>query len=295
MAKPEVETFDDKTTAVLKRKGYKILQSLSAGAFGQVYKAMSTKDNELVAVKVMNLEKCSEKFKEKFLPREMAAMIEVQHQNIIQVYDIFRSNRRIFIFMEFAGNGDIAHYLKKNGVLTEEKAYIWFSQVADGLNYLHTEVHLAHRDIKIDNILLNDQNVAKLTDFGFAKVSWDQNTNEVTLSETFCGTEPYYSPQIVMKQKYDPFMADCWAMGVVLFAMLNNKFPFHFGKKYGPKGMIKEQEDPNHLINRFIKDFSKHLKELIERLLDPQEKSRMSMRETLGCKWFKEKGKCTCR
>ena len=292
---PEVEEFDEKTTAVLKRKGYKILQSLSAGSFGQVYKAENTNTNEFVAVKVMNLEKCKEAFKTKFLPREMAAMMEVSHQNIIQLYDIFKSNKRIFIFMEFAGNGDIAGYMKKNGALSEPKAFIWFNQVSDGLNYLHTEAHLAHRDIKLDNILLNDANVAKLTDFGFAKESYDQEKQAVIFSDTYCGTEPYYSPQIVKRKPYDPFMADCWAMGVVLFAMLNNKYPFHFGKKIGPKGMLNEMMDPHHLVKRYVKDFSKHVKNLIERLLDPEENTRISMQEVLSHKWIKEKGKCSCK
>lgn len=292
---PEVEEFDDKTKAVLKRKGYQILNALSHGSFGQVYKAINTKTNEDVAVKVMNLTKCKEAFKNKFLPREMAAMIEASHPNIIQLYDIFRSNKRIFIFMEFAGKGDISGYIKKNGALTEEKTYIWFKQMSDGLNYLHTEVHIAHRDIKIDNVLLNDQMVAKLTDFGFAKESYNSEKNEVILSETFCGTEPYYCPQIVMRKKYDPFMADCWAMGVVLFAMLNNKFPFHFGKQYYPKGMLKEMLDPNHLNSRYTKQFSKHVKDLTQKLLDPEESTRLPMEGVLKHKWIKEKGKCQCK
>ena len=292
---PEVEEFDEKTTAVFHRKGYKILQSLSAGSFGQVYKAINPETNELFAVKVMNLEKCKQAFKEKFLPREMAVMIEVNHQNIIQLFDIFIANKRLFIFMEFASGGDIAGYLKKHGPMKEPKAYYWFRQVCDGLNYLHTEAHIAHRDIKIDNILLDDKYTAKLTDFGFAKESLDDN-GKVILSETYCGTEPYYSPQIVKRQKYNPFMADCWAMGVVLFAMLNNKFPFHFGPKHGgATGMLKEQLNPEFLTTRYIQDFSKHVKHLLKRLFEPGEESRLTMTEALRHKWVIEKGNCQCK
>jgi len=280
--------IDEKTAAVLKRKGYKILSRLSSGAFGQVYKAQKEGSDDFVAVKVMNLEKVSDKFKQKFLPRELAALIEVNHENVIQTYDIFRSNRKIYIFMEFAGNGDIAGYIKKHGAMKEPLACVWFTQICDALNYLHTEVHMAHRDIKIDNILLNEQNIAKLTDFGFAKEAYDPIRKRVILSETFCGTEPYYSPQILQRRSYDPFMADVWAMGVVLFAMVNNKFPFHFGDR---KAMLKEQTDPNHLINRYTRKLSHDLKNLEERMFDPKENTRITFSDVLRHAWVRNKGR----
>ena len=294
-ADPKSEEFDEKTTAVLKRKGYKIMESLNSGSYGQVYKAMNPSTEELFAVKIINLEKCQQIFKEKYLPQEMAALIKgSSHPNIISLFDIFKSNKKLFVFMEFASNGDLAHYLKNNGPPNEPKACVWFRQISDGLNYLHTEPHIAHRDIKVDNILLDDQFVAKLADFGFAKTSIDTKTDHVILSETYCGSEPYYCPQIVNREKYNPFAADCWAMGVVLFAMINNKFPFHFGEQYGPKGMLEEQMNPNFVSTRFVKEFSKHIKILIVKLLDPDETTRIPMVEVLRSKWIKEKGKCSC-
>ena len=81
---------------------------------------------------------------------------------------------------------------------------------------------MAHRDIKVDNILLSNgpKYVAKLTDFGFATECWDRNENRVTMSTTFCGTKPYFSPQMVARKPYNAFAADCWAMGCTLFYML---------------------------------------------------------------------------
>jgi len=284
----EVAELDPKTEAVFKKKGYKIQKKLSEGAFGQVYKAVNTKTEDLCAVKVMDLDKVGQKFKQKFLPRELAALIEVKHENVILIHDIIRANHKIYIFMEFASNGDIAGYLKKNGALNESLACYWFTQISRALKFTHEELHMAHRDIKIDNMLLNDHNIAKLTDFGFAKDVWDEKKQKVMSSETFCGTEPYYSPQIVARKPYNPFCADVWAMGVVLFCMLNNKFPFHFGDT---KQMLTEQYDPNFIQNRYVKQLSKDLKDLQQRLFDPKENSRITLAQVLDHSWVRRKGK----
>src|ERR1700712_2696748 len=92
--------IDEKTLRVFKKKGYKIDKRLSAGAFGQVYRVVKEGEEGYKAVKVMDLSLVSNKFKTKFIPRELAALIEVQHPYIIHTYDIFRSNKKIYIFME---------------------------------------------------------------------------------------------------------------------------------------------------------------------------------------------------
>ena len=247
----------------------------------------------------MNLDKMSKKYKQKFLPRELAALIEIRHENIIRVYDIFRSNRKIYVFMEFASNGDIAKHLKKNGPMTEEKAREWFMQISNALNYLHEEMYTAHRDIKIDNILLNDNYVAKLTDFGFATEAIDSD-GAIVMSETFCGTMPYYCPQILSKKAYNPFKADVWAHGIVLYAMTHNRFPFHFKDR---KVMIKEQQNKKYIQSRFVnvmltiysinlfpfvrikKTASDEMRDLLMKMLEVEENDRLSFKEVLAHKW----------
>jgi len=105
---------------------------------------------------MMNLEKMSAKFKKRFLFRELASLMEIKHENIIRVWDIFCSNNRIYVFMEFAANSDLARYLKQYGALSDNRARIWFTQMANSISYLHEEMFTTHRDIKIDNILLTE-------------------------------------------------------------------------------------------------------------------------------------------
>ncbi|XP_054160102.1 testis-specific serine/threonine-protein kinase 4-like [Oppia nitens] len=286
--KDETINLDPKTEAVFKKKGYELQKKLAEGAFGQVYKAKNTKTGDKVAVKVMNLDKVGEKFKEKFLPREMAALIGVKHENTCELYDIIKANHRLYIFMEFCGGGDISGYVQKNGALSEEKTCFWFTQTAQALSFMHQNLHMAHRDIKIDNILLTENQMAKLTDFGFAKICWDEKKDKMELSKTYCGTEPYECPQIVARVPYNAFAADVWAMGVVLFCMLQNKFPFHWNDK---KKFIKEQKDKKYIEERLGTKLSQDCRDLHIQCWTEDEGKRITSQDLLNHPWITRKGK----
>ncbi|KAF7495003.1 Testis-specific serine/threonine-protein kinase 4 [Sarcoptes scabiei] len=282
--------IDHKTKAVFTKKGYEILAKIGSGAFGQVYRARNFKNDLDCAVKVMNLGEMSKKICEKFLPRELSALMEVKHPYAVRVYDIIRCNHRIYIFMEFAGNGDLTSYVKKNKNLKETLACIWFTQISEAVNYLHTTIHMAHRDIKMDNILLDECFNCKLTDFGFANLIMDETDIDDVVSETICGTVPYYCPQLAWKKPYNPFKADVWAMGVVLYAMLHNRFPFHFKD---PKKMCHEQLDyPKFIKSRFSSEISKQSQDLMIQMFNPNDSIRISMAQVLQHEWVVKKGKC---
>ncbi|RWS24174.1 serine/threonine protein kinase-like protein 5 [Leptotrombidium deliense] len=285
--KPIPAQVDPKTEAVFTRKGYKLKDRLAAGAFGQVYSAykISEGEKEMCAVKVMDLEKCSEKFKQKFLPRELSILIQVRHPNAIRIFDIFKSNNKIYIFMEFAPNGTIADHLQKNGPMDEKSTLEWFYQSGDALHFMHSELGIAHRDMKVENILLDPNNNCKLTDFGFAREVIDPKTGALKMSETFCGTEPYYCPEIIERQPYNAFLADVWAFGVVLFAMLNNKFPFHFQDM---KVMLKEQKTGSYKFRPEVDGvISKEVKDLQRKMFITNPKNRPDMKGVMGHVWTK--------
>jgi len=288
-SKEEFAEIDSKTRAVFNKKGYRLESKLGAGAFGQVYRAINFKNNNrLTAVKVMDLSKMTDKIKDKFLPRELAALMEVKHPHAVRVYDIFRMARKVFIFMEYAGHGDLSGVLKKHKRLKEDLAHYWYKQTSEAVAYLHTEIKIAHRDIKLDNILLDERDQVKLTDFGFANLADTDDAADIydVVSNTFCGTTPYYSPQLVMKQAYNPYKADVWAMGVVLYALLCGRFPFHYGD---PKTFRTEQLDyPNYIRTRYNVDLSGPARALIEQLFQPNEQKRLTMKEVLQHEWLVE-------
>jgi serine/threonine protein kinase len=143
----EKAVLDEKTAAVLLKKGYEVEYKISAGSFGQVYTARNAKRNSIDAVKIMDLTKLSKSFKEKFLMREIMTLIRIRHPNVLSVYDIFKSQQKIYIFMEFAGGGTLSDQVRKaeGGYLREDKAKFWFRQCTEALHCMHVTHKICHR------------------------------------------------------------------------------------------------------------------------------------------------------
>lgn len=148
--------------------------------------------------------------------------------------------------MQYAENGSILDLIHKEKRLSEARACHFIRQVIAGLEYCHSQ-GVCHRDIKCENILLDENNVVKLIDFGFAKsykangkeqevdvaaVSSPTHTHRLKrakdplMSETYCGSYAYASPEILKGIPYDPFQSDVWATGCVLYAMVFGRLPF---------------------------------------------------------------------
>ena len=122
-------------------------------------------------------------------------------------------------------------------------------------------------------------------DFGFASLLTDDSQDlNAAVSETFCGTLPYYSPQLVSKKPYNPFKSDVWAMAVVLYAMISNRYPFHFKDV---KQMYKEQTNyPAYIRSRFSNIVSQPAQDLVERMVNPDEHQRPTMDDVLKDEWL---------
>lgn len=122
--------------------------------------------------------------------------------------------------MEYSGNGDLLQYVKKRGRLQEDKAREIFIQVLHGLAHCHCRSVL-HRDVKLDNILLDEEGGIKLCDFGVSKIVKKDN-----LINEQCGTPAYIAPEIIKDKGYKGFSVDVWSFGVMLYAMLCGTVPF---------------------------------------------------------------------
>ncbi|RWS06692.1 serine/threonine-protein kinase-like protein 2 [Dinothrombium tinctorium] len=264
----------------LTKKGYQIGEKLDSGGFGTVYKAK--RKGETVAVKVVKIDEKKATLDED-LRRELAVLAKVRHPNIVLCHDIMRTKHKVYIFMEFASGGTVGKYVRKNGPFPEWGAKLVFGPTSDALMYMH-ELGIAHRDLKLDNILLDDYFNPKLTDFGLSRYCKPDEHGKNLLSDTFCGTESYMPPEILQKKAYDPMISDVWSHGICLYVMLNDTYPFD---RRNPAKMIEKQLKrewkftPN--VDRFV---SEPLKDLLSKMLEPDTKKRIPLKKCLEHPWM---------
>lgn len=223
----------------------------------------------------------------------------IKNPNMLEVYDIFRSKGKIWIFQEYAGGGDLTSRCARDPV-SDEEGKRWFKQVAEGVEYLHGELGICHRDIKTDNVLLDGKEDAKLTDFGFAR----RIEESQGLVKTVCGTLPYYSPELVLaamhrgrahkgvphkEMLYSGFAADDWAMGVMLYAMLTTKWAFKFdpkGSRDGLRSMYLAMKTRAYQEKPYFKRLPRGARHLIHHLLDPDPTTRYTASKYAHHPWL---------
>lgn len=126
--------------------------------------------------------------------------------------------------MEYAQRGSLLDLMAAKHILSEAGARHYFRQLIDALDFCHSR-HIAHRDLKLENLLLFWEDCVKIGDFGFAR-QFDVGNTSTELSLTFCGSNAYISPEILNQRPYNPLSADIWACGVILFAMVFGDLPF---------------------------------------------------------------------
>ena len=172
--------------------------------------------------------------------------------------------------MEYVGKNSLHTFLKSktNRQLSEQEARSIFTQICSGVSYCHAK-HIVHRDIKLENILLDDYNNVKIIDFGFSiTIDPEKKLN------VFCGTPSYMAPEIVAKLYYRGNAADVWALGVCLYAMVCGRFPFRGFSSNNSFHNFQKGFDEKDLYSKIKKgkfDFPSHLnpdaKALLERIL----------------------------
>lgn len=147
-------------------------------------------------------------------------MKKIRHSNIIRLLEVFESSKHLLMVMEYAGKGDLLHFLRKCGRLEEDNARYIFKSIIYGLAHCHCRSVL-HRDIKLDNILLDNDNGIKICDFGVSKIIG----KETTVNEQ-CGTPAYIAPEVISNKGYEAYYPDIWSAGVLLYAMIFGTVPF---------------------------------------------------------------------
>ncbi|XP_020754638.2 serine/threonine-protein kinase Nek5 [Odocoileus virginianus] len=201
---------------------YDVIEAIGEGAFGKAYLAKRKTDSEHCVIKEINFEKMPVQEKEAS-KKEVILLAKMKHPNIVTFFSSFQENNRLFIVMEYCDGGDLMKRIRRQrGVLfSEDQILSWFVQISLGLKHIHDRKVL-HRDIKTQNIFLSKNGmVAKLGDFGIARVL----NNTMELARTCVGTPYYLSPEICQNKPYNN-KTDIWSLGCVLYELCTLRHPF---------------------------------------------------------------------
>ncbi|GLV36634.1 uncharacterized protein CBL_07869 [Carabus blaptoides fortunei] len=274
----------------LEQRGYLIGKKIGQGSYATVHLAdyidlKAGQKKMSLACKIFDKEKAPRDFLEKFFPRELEILTQIENPNIIQVHSILQRGPRVFIFMRYADNGDMLDFIKKNGLVPEHQAKIWFRQMSSGVQYLHSR-NIAHRDLKCENILLSRRYNVKIADFGFARYCIDKEGRRI-LSQTYCGSAAYAAPEVVNGTPYNPKLADVWSLGVILYIMLNASMPFDDSNL---RKLLKDQTSRSWSFRSRVRDtVTSSARSLVRRILEPDITQRYSLDRILTHDWLRSR------
>jgi len=238
---------------------YKILEKIGEGGMGVVYKAEDTKLKRTVALKFLPQELMRDsEAKERFV-QEAQAAAALDHTNICTVYEINESDGHTYIAMAYVEGQSLKEKIK-TGQLELAEALDITSQVAEGLRAAHKK-GITHRDIKPANIMLTEEGLAKIMDFGLAKLTWGV---DLTKTATIMGTVAYMSPEQASGETVDQH-TDIWSLGCVLYEMLSGQRPFKgTHDQFAIHSILNEEPEP---ISRLRKDVPTGVEKILETCL----------------------------
>jgi len=254
---------------------YKILQKLGGGGMGVVYKAQDLKLNRFAALKFLPPHLgVNEDEKKRFIIEARAAS-SLEHINICTVYEVDEtSDGQVFIALTYYEGDTLKEKIQKGPLKLLEVLDIT-TQVAEGLAMAHKH-GIVHRDIKPANVMVTDQNVVKILDFGLAKLN---NQSRITVAGTTLGTIAYMSPEQASGDKVD-HRTDIWSLGVMLYEMLTGEVPFKAEHERAIIYMIINQELlPPSSLDRKIPH---QVDSLVSKLLDKDPNNRYQNMEELA-------------
>ncbi len=202
---------------------YKIVSEIGQGAMGTVYKAVDPIIDRTVAIKTINLNLSRQELEEyeARFQQEIKAAGRLNHPNIVTIYDVGKTDQVAYMAMEFLEGNELKDIIASGTLMPPDQVVDISSQVADGLWFAHQQ-DIVHRDVKPSNIMVMKGGIAKITDFGIARLP---NSAVKTMTGLILGSPRYMSPEQVIGKTIDA-RSDIFSLGVVLYEALTGIAPF---------------------------------------------------------------------
>ncbi|KAJ1794732.1 hypothetical protein LPJ67_000531 [Coemansia sp. RSA 1938] len=265
---------------------------VGSGNFAKVWLTVHKQTGMACACKVINKKRhLFSAGLTKVFEREIDIMKQLRHENIVPLHELHIDKDRIHIFMEYLEGGDLFTYISDNGPFAESDCRPLFRQLCSAVRYLHSN-GITHRDIKLDNILIKGISngtisLVKIADFGLARAVGDGD-----MMRTICGTPSYLAPEIVCRGSSSTSYSksvDIWALGVVLYALHINSFPFpKMLLTGGPGGSSLEMYSKSCKMNAGNEKYtslSKELQNLLASMLQIDPEQRISIDAIIHHPW----------
>ena len=256
---------------------YVISKTIGQGAFSRVRVGMHVPTQTRVAVKLLSKKTLNNAAAQERLRREIVAFSHCNHPFIAKFFDILEDTTTIYIVQELATGGNMLNSVNARGGLTEGEARKYFSQLLSAMEYLHHHLHVMHRDLKAENVLLDKYDNVRLIDFGLCNILQD----EAQIMKTACGSPAYAPPEMIQGHSYN-HTADTWSMGVLLFAIADCQLPFDDANVQRLLQKIVYTEP------RYPETFSPELTDLLKRMLDKDPEKRIPIPEIRDHPWIRD-------
>ena len=257
---------------------YQFIRWIKSGGYGQVFLSKHVYTNKEYAIKQIDTSEFSNEDLYN-ISRENLILRSMVHKNVIRCYNSFAHENKFYTVMDFAEGGELTYLLKDKGALSEEEAKKIFKQIYEAVCYIHSR-NIIHRDLKPNNILFLDKERTHIViiDFGISGMSNGNQKEKIK-----AGTTRFLPPEIVGGEEFSSSQKlDIWALGVILFLMVEGCYPFN-GKS--TKEIILAILKENIEFNKKIK-ISNALKNLIGGMLEKNHRFRIDDDSDLFNKWF---------
>ncbi|KAM3932709.1 hormonally up-regulated neu tumor-associated kinase homolog A-like [Leptodactylus fuscus] len=267
-----------------KRVGnYLVGRMINKGSFAKVMEGLHVPTGQKVAMKVIDKKKAKQdSYVLKNMKREPRIHQMIKHPNIVQLYETLETENSYYMVMELCPGGDLMDKICDRKKLEEYDVRKYTRQIISAVEHLHRH-GIVHRDLKIENFLLDENSNIKIVDFGLSNTIQYNGLSHELLS-TQCGSPAYAAPELLANKKYGP-KVDVWSIGVCVFAMLTGTLPFAV-EPFNIKQLLQKMKNGD--ITPIPPDISKGAVHLINTLLQPDPQKRPTIKEAMKDRWLND-------